>query len=82
MENIINKNDNGQLHGIQIGYHDNGKIWYKENYINGNQHGEQIVNYPNGQISIKCHYINGNEVSHSEWIIYNRKLKMKMISNL
>jgi antitoxin component YwqK of YwqJK toxin-antitoxin module len=106
-KDIINKNEQGQLHGIQIGYHPNGQIWFKENYINGNKHGEHIGYYNDGQISYKenyningnyhgeqigyrddgeiwykHNYINGNMVSKEEWILYNRKLKMDMISNL
>jgi antitoxin component YwqK of YwqJK toxin-antitoxin module len=82
MKDIVNKNDKGQLHGIQIGYWSNGQIWYKTNYINGNKHGERIGYYNDGKIMYKHNYINGREVSQEEWIAYERKLKMKMISNL
>jgi antitoxin component YwqK of YwqJK toxin-antitoxin module len=106
-KDIINKNDNGEYHGIQIGYYPNGQIYHKHNYINGKKHGIQIGYYTNGQISCKhnyingqlhgevigCYdngkeimykyyYINGHQVSKEEWIAYNRKLKMDMMSNL
>jgi antitoxin component YwqK of YwqJK toxin-antitoxin module len=105
-KNIVNKNENYQLHGIQIGYHDNdqieykdnyinghlhgeqigyydtGQIRYKENYINGHHHGDQISYYINGEIKYKWYYINGEYVSQEEWIAYERKLKLDMMSNL
>jgi antitoxin component YwqK of YwqJK toxin-antitoxin module len=84
MENIVNKNDKNQLHGIQIGYYNNnpGQIAYKKNYINGEYHGEQLWYYSNGKIMYKYYYINGDLVSNEEWIAYDRKIKMNMISNL
>jgi antitoxin component YwqK of YwqJK toxin-antitoxin module len=81
-KDIINRNDKGQLHSIQIGYYPNGQLYYKHNYINGYRHGIQIGYWDNGQLWYKVYYINGDEVSHSEWIDYNRKLKIKMISDL
>jgi antitoxin component YwqK of YwqJK toxin-antitoxin module len=105
-KDIENKNDKGQLHGIQIRYHDtgeikykhnyinghlhgeqvryydNGQILYKHNYINGKYHGEQIEYWYNGQIDYKNNYINGKLVSPEEYLAYERKLKMDMISNL
>jgi antitoxin component YwqK of YwqJK toxin-antitoxin module len=81
-KNIVNKNNKGQLHGIQIGYYDTGKIGYKDNYINGKKHGEQVCYHDNGQVMCKENYINGEKVSKEEWIAYERKLKMKKISNL
>jgi antitoxin component YwqK of YwqJK toxin-antitoxin module len=58
---IVNRNENNQLHGIQIEYYDNdnGQIRYKKNYINGKQHGEQVCYHDNGQIMYKENYING-----------------------
>jgi antitoxin component YwqK of YwqJK toxin-antitoxin module len=132
-KDIINRNDNGQLHGIQIAYfsndghirykwnyinghkhgiqisyYSNGQIGSKQNYINGHKHGEQIGYYPNGQLSYKDNYINGEyhgeqigyydnnpgqkiynnyfingkNVSPEEYLAYERKLKIRMISNL
>jgi antitoxin component YwqK of YwqJK toxin-antitoxin module len=105
-KDIVNRNDKNQLHGIQIGYYDNGQIrcksnyingeyhgelivYYsngqvlgKENYINGKPHGEHIEYYSNGQFMRKWNYINGREVSQEEWIAYERKLKLDMMSNL
>jgi antitoxin component YwqK of YwqJK toxin-antitoxin module len=82
MKNIVNRNDKGQLHGIQIIYHNNGQIRHRWNYHNGKEHGEHIGYYETGQICYKENYVNGKIVSKGEWIAYNRKLKMKMISNL
>jgi antitoxin component YwqK of YwqJK toxin-antitoxin module len=81
-KDIVNENDKGQLHGEQIGYYDNGHIMYKHNYNNGNKHGELIGYWGNGKIFYKEYYIKGKLVSTEEWIAYNRKLKMKMITNL
>jgi antitoxin component YwqK of YwqJK toxin-antitoxin module len=105
-DNIVNKNDKGQLHGIQIAYFSNGHIRYKKNYINGLQHGIQISYYSNGQIGSKQNYINGEyhgeqigyydngqicyndyfindkNVSLEEYLAYERKLKIRIISNL
>jgi antitoxin component YwqK of YwqJK toxin-antitoxin module len=70
MKDIVNRNDKGQLHGIQIGYYyDNpGQIMYKHNYINGHKHGEQLRYYETGQIMYKYNYINGYQ--HGEKIGY------------
>jgi antitoxin component YwqK of YwqJK toxin-antitoxin module len=76
-DDVVNKNDNGKLHGEQIGYYHNGQIAYKQNYINGQLHGEQLW-----QINYKDYYINDKLVSKEEWIAYERNLKMVIISNL
>jgi antitoxin component YwqK of YwqJK toxin-antitoxin module len=73
---------NGNKHGEQIGYYNDGQIMYTNNYINGNKYGEHIGYDDNGEIMYKLNYINGVYVSQEEWIAYDRKLKMKMISNL
>jgi antitoxin component YwqK of YwqJK toxin-antitoxin module len=67
-DEVVNKNDKGQLHGIQIGYYESGKIGYKHNYINGHKHGEQLWYYETGQIMYKHNYING--IKHGEQIGY------------
>jgi antitoxin component YwqK of YwqJK toxin-antitoxin module len=81
-KDIINKNDNGHKHGIQIGYHYNGNIWYKDNYINGKEHGEHIRYYNDGQIHYKENYINGDQVDQEEWIAYDRRSKLDIIKDL
>jgi antitoxin component YwqK of YwqJK toxin-antitoxin module len=68
-KDIVNKNENKQLHGIQIGYYTNDQIEYKLNYINGDQHGIQIGYYDNGKIMYKKNYNNGNR--HGEQIGYH-----------
>jgi antitoxin component YwqK of YwqJK toxin-antitoxin module len=62
-KDIINKNDKGQLHGVQIRYYNDnpGQISYKDNYINGEYHGEQIGYHSNGKIAYKDNYINGKQ---------------------
>jgi antitoxin component YwqK of YwqJK toxin-antitoxin module len=60
-KDIVNRNDNWELHGIQIGYYDNGNIKSKKNFVNGLQHGEQLMYYSNGDISFKYKYINGKK---------------------
>ena len=32
-------NENGLKEGPWEEYHDNGNLWYKENYVNGERHG-------------------------------------------
>ena len=48
----------GQLHGEQIEYHDNGTPKTKRNYINGILHGKTIKYYENGQIFTEADYTN------------------------
>jgi antitoxin component YwqK of YwqJK toxin-antitoxin module len=59
---MINKetkpyNDNNLPHGYWIGYHPNGKLWYKGNYINGSFNGFWVV-YNNGsEVYKRLYYI-------------------------
>jgi antitoxin component YwqK of YwqJK toxin-antitoxin module len=51
----------GQLHGEQIEYHDNGTPKTKRNYIDGVLHGKTIY-YESGQIFTECDYFNNQQV--------------------
>jgi antitoxin component YwqK of YwqJK toxin-antitoxin module len=83
-KDIINKNDNGNKHGIQIGYHSNGEPDYKRYYINGKKHGEQIEYHSNGNghIEFKYYCINGKYVSREEYLAYMRRSKLTIIKDL
>ncbi len=50
---------NGKLHGKQIDYFENGKIWKEYNYLNGVKNGEEITYSPFGTIELKDFYFNG-----------------------
>ena len=39
-------------------YHDNGKLWYKGNYVNGIREGYWEWLYSNGKLSSKEYYYN------------------------
>jgi antitoxin component YwqK of YwqJK toxin-antitoxin module len=94
MKKVVNKNGNKIMkvwtyiknlflkQGEETGYWSNGQIMFKYNYRNGEYHGEQIVYDLNGQIDYKKYYINDKLVSQEEWIAYDRKLKIEMMSNL
>jgi antitoxin component YwqK of YwqJK toxin-antitoxin module len=81
MEDIVNRNDKGQLHGIQIGYYENSQISCEKNYINGNRYGEQIGYYENGQKIYNNYFINGESVSQEEWVLYERRSKLTIIND-
>jgi antitoxin component YwqK of YwqJK toxin-antitoxin module len=83
-KDIVNENERGEYHGIQIGYHGNGQIAYKDYYINGNRHGIQIGYYADnpGQLWYKIYYINGVLVSPEEYLAYERRSKLDIIKDL
>ena len=49
-------------------YHENGKLWYKHQYLNGEYHGEQLYYWENGQLKYKWQCLNGDK--HGEQIGY------------
>ncbi len=50
-------NDKGKMHGPWVGYHLNGKLWYKLNYVNGKLYGLwEDYNY-NGKLIAKVFFI-------------------------
>ncbi len=50
---------NGKLHGKQIAYFENGKIWKESNYEYGEKNGEEITYSPYGNIELKDYYYKG-----------------------
>ncbi len=50
---------NGKLHGKQIDYFENGKVWKEFNYLHGVKNGEEITYSPYGNIELKDYYFNG-----------------------
>jgi antitoxin component YwqK of YwqJK toxin-antitoxin module len=50
---------NGKLHGKQLDYFENGKIWKECNYLNGLKNGEEITYSPYGTIELKDYFFNG-----------------------
>ena len=67
-KNIVNRNKEGQLHGKQIGYRDNGNKWYEEHFVNGKQHGVRISYFKNGNKRSETNYVYGK--SHGVHIFY------------
>ena len=52
---------NGQQHGPQETWYDNGKPEYKWNFVNGQKHGPQESWYENGKPEYKENYVNGQQ---------------------
>ena len=50
---------NGKMHGVQIDYFENGKVWRECNYLNGVKNGEEITYSPYGTIELKDYFFNG-----------------------
>ena len=69
-------NENGEKHGPWEEYWENGKSYWKGNYVNGKKHGlcEHYGIY--GKLSYKVNFVNGNEHGLSEWYS-NGKLYIK-----
>jgi antitoxin component YwqK of YwqJK toxin-antitoxin module len=53
-------NDKGLKEGPWEEYHDNGNLWYKENYVNGERHGLCECYHSNGNISWRVNYVHGD----------------------
>jgi len=47
--------------GSSVVYHNNGQLWYRENYKNGKQDGLQEGFLSNGQLWIRTNYKDGKE---------------------
>ena len=62
-------NENGLKEGPWEEYHDNGKLWYKVNYVNGNFHGLSEWYDSNGKLWYKVNYVNGKR--HGFYERYN-----------
>jgi antitoxin component YwqK of YwqJK toxin-antitoxin module len=59
---------NGQEHGLQEIWYENGQRWSKHNYVDGQKHGVQEFWYPNGQLKDKGNYVNGQRHGlREEW---------------
>jgi len=50
-------NDKGERHGPWEIYHDNGKLWYKKNYVNGKAQGLFEIYDSNGKLSYKQYFL-------------------------
>jgi antitoxin component YwqK of YwqJK toxin-antitoxin module len=55
-------NDNNERHGYWEGYHDNGQLWYKENFINGMRYGYWECYWSDGELLYKGYYLNSEEI--------------------
>ena len=74
----INKRDSKRNKiGIWEKYYNNGKLYFKCNYINGILNGEYIQYYNNGQINYKTYYINGKDDGYYEKYYNNGKIVFK-----
>ena len=49
IRNKYDKNHLGQRHGLSIYYHNNGDIWYKQNWFNGKKYGIKTWYYQNSK---------------------------------
>jgi antitoxin component YwqK of YwqJK toxin-antitoxin module len=58
---------NGQFHGVQESWYENGQHVNKENYANGKKHGLQERWYPDGQQRYKGNYVNGQRHGVQEY---------------
>ena len=61
---------NGDLEGLWIGYHDNGKLSWKGDYKNGKKHGSWIDYYKSGQLRKKGNY--KNDEREGSWVWYSQ----------
>ena len=50
-------NENGLKEGPWEEYHDNGKLWYKVNYVNGKRHGFYERYNSNSESYLKQYYL-------------------------
>ena len=69
-------NDKGERHGYWEVHNSNGKLCYKENYVNGKEHG-LCEYYSNGKLCYKANYINGKLYGLYEWYSTSDKLNIK-----
>ena len=59
---------NGKQEGSWIGYHDNGQLSFKVDYINGKQEGSWVSYYKNGQLSRKGKFKDGKQEGY--WVSF------------
>ena len=64
-EDITPRNEADELHGLCIFYYVNGKLWYKERYVNGERHGITEW-YFDDVLMYKQYWLNGKFV-YGEW---------------
>ena len=69
-------NDKGERHGYWEVHDSNGKLCYKENYVNGKEHG-LCEYYSNGNLWYKENWNNGKMHGLSEHYHSNGKLYIK-----
>jgi len=56
----------GLIQGEALGFFENGKIYYRVNYVDGLQEGKMIFYHENGEIKEKVFYKNGKEIEQKE----------------
>ena len=64
---MISKNENGKLDGVQKGYHLNGQLWYEQCYENGLKEGIQKEYYINDQLRYEYYCENGRLIWQKEY---------------
>jgi len=69
---------NGKRDGVWIGYHENGQLWYKQNYKNDEKDGAWVSYFDNGSLEYKGNYKNGK--IDGAWVRYwtNGQLMFKV----
>ena len=66
-------NDEGQIHGTTIYWHDNGEKWLEENYVNDVKSGDFIEWYKSGKKSFQGTYKNG--LPDGKWTFWDENGK-------
>ncbi len=69
------RNAKGEAHGFWELYFDNGKLFYKGNFINGKEDGWFKENHLSGKTDMRGYHING--VRHGLWKEYYRGGNMR-----
>jgi len=54
-------------HGTRLMWHENGQLWYQNEYLNGKKHGLQQQWYMNGHIAYKERYVNDSMLGLQEY---------------
>ena len=67
LKHEILRNDIGQLHGIQRGYYENGRVYYEDPYHLGLIHGIARWYWDDGELEKEEYFLEGRQVSQEEY---------------
>ena len=65
--------------GIRVGYHENGKVKWRGNFIEGKEDGLWEEYHNNDKLKVQGNYLKGNRIK--EWKYYNKKGKLSKTEN-